>query len=130
MLKKILAIALYFLCFIVIPGFPQISNKKIDLALFFKTSEKSRFDISPDGKYYSYFSRYEKHKNVFLENIKTKEIKRITSYADNNVRNYYWLNDSLMIILIDHHGDENHHLFTYNINSLKKEDLIYSANPL
>ena len=130
-IKKIheIALLIYFICAGLIPALSQIPSKKIDLELFFKTSEKSRFNISPDGKYYSYFSNYKNHRNVFLENVKTKEVKHLTSFADNNVRNYYWLNDSLLIIRIDNHGDENYHLFTCNIHSMKIEDLTPFQKP-
>lgn len=101
----------------------------ISLESFFKTSDKTRFNLSPDGKYYSYLSRYEKHRNLFIENVTTNETKRITSFTDQNVRRYHWLNDSLIVITIDNDGDENYHLWMYNIKSLVSKDLTPYEKP-
>lgn len=96
---------------------------------FFKIADKGKLDLSPDGKYYSYVSQYENKQNVFIENIETGVAKRVTSYIQNNVRTYYWFNDSLMIIRIDNNGDENYHLNLLNINSLVEKNLTPFKEP-
>lgn len=95
----------------------------IPVEQFFKIADKGKLDLSPNGKYYSYVSKYENKQNVFIENIETGDAKRITSYTQNNVRTYYWFNDSLILIRIDNNGDENYHLNLININTLIEKDL-------
>ena len=41
---------------------------KIELNDFFKNPEKTSYQISPDGKYYSYLAPYESRKNIHVEN--------------------------------------------------------------
>ena len=101
----------------------------IPVEQFFKIADKGKLDLSPNGKYYSYVSKYENKQNVFIENIETGDAKRITSYTQNNVRTYYWFNDSLIVIRIDNNGDENYHLNLININTLIEKDLTPFKEP-
>ena len=43
----------------------------IPVEQFFKIADKGKLDLSPNGKYYSYVSKYENKQNVFIENIET-----------------------------------------------------------
>lgn len=96
---------------------------------FFKIPDKGQMKISPDGKYFSYTANYENKKNIFIENLTTIEVKRITSFMDNNVRTYYWFNDSLLIVRIDNNGDENYHLKLFNIHTLNEKELTPFKEP-
>ncbi len=111
-------------------AFISVAQKNhIPLETFFKTSDKTKFYLSPNGSYYSYISRYEKHRNLFIQNVKTDESIRVTSYIDQNISRYSWINDSLIVISIDNNGDENYHLWLYNINTLKNIDLTPYEKP-
>ena len=50
--------------------------KKIPLEDFFKNPDKTRYQISPYGKYFSYLSPYEKRLNIFVQEIgKGEDVK-------------------------------------------------------
>ena len=67
---------------------------RIELKDFFKNPEKSSYQISPDGKFYSYLAPYESRKNIHVENIATGETKRVTSQTDRDIAGYFWANNN------------------------------------
>jgi len=45
----------------------MVKAKQIPLEDFFKNPEKSGYQISPDGKYFSYKAPYENRMNIFVQ---------------------------------------------------------------
>lgn len=66
--------------------------REIPLEDFFKNPEKSRYRISPDGKYYSYMAPYESRMNIFVQEIGTDSATRLTSETDRGIAGYFWKN--------------------------------------
>ena len=93
---KILAISLVFL----IPTFfmqctPQIAKApEIALEDFFRNPEKSSFQISPNGEYYSYMAPYQDRMNIFIQKTGTDNAIRITEETERSIEGYYWANDN------------------------------------
>jgi dipeptidyl aminopeptidase/acylaminoacyl peptidase len=107
------------LCFAFIQGQSQTkeSVKKYELEDFFKNPEKSRYQISPDGKHYSYMAPYEKRMNVFVQVVgKEGEAKRITDVTDRDIAGYTWANNDRILYLKDNGGDENFALHGVNLD--------------
>ena len=54
-----------------------MAQKQIPLEDFFKNPEKTSFQISPNGKYFSYTAPYENRMNIFVQKIGSKKATRI-----------------------------------------------------
>ena len=90
--------------------------KLIPLEDFFKNPEKTSYQISPDGKFYSYMAPYEKRMNVFVQERGKEGVKRLTSETDRNIAGYLWANNEQILYLKDTGGDENYKIYLANIN--------------
>lgn len=90
--------------------------RQIPLEDFFKNPEKTRFQISPDGKYVSYMAPYEKRMNIFVQEIGKDSAVRLTSETDRDISGYFWKNPTRLVYLKDTGGDENFKLYGVNID--------------
>ena len=96
---------------------------KIELTDFFKNPEKTSYQISPDGKYYSYLAPFESRKNIHVENIETGETKRVTSQTDRDIAGYFWANNDQLVFMRDDGGNENWYLVATDVNSGEEKPL-------
>ncbi|MCB0823039.1 MAG: S9 family peptidase [Bacteroidales bacterium] len=90
--------------------------KQIALEDFFKNPEKTSYQISPDGKYYSFKAPYENRMNIFIQERGTDEAVRLTSETDRDISGYFWPNNEQILYLKDNGGDENYKLYGVNID--------------
>ncbi|TSA23555.1 MAG: S9 family peptidase [Bacteroidetes bacterium] len=90
--------------------------RQIPLEDFFKNPDKSRYRISPDGKYYSYMAPYENRMNIFVQEIGTDSAIRLTSETDRDISNYFWKNPTRILYMKDTGGDENYRLYGVNMD--------------
>ena len=60
---------------------------------FFRNPDKTSYQISPNGEFYSYLAPHESRKNIYVQHIQTGEARRITSQTDRDIAGYYWAND-------------------------------------
>lgn len=89
----------------------MMAQKQIPLEDFFKNPEKTYFQISPDGKYYSYTAPYENRMNIFVQKIGSTKATRLTSETDRDISGYFWANKDRILYLKDNGGDENFALY-------------------
>jgi len=90
--------------------------RQIPLEDFFKNPEKARYQISPDGKYFSFMAPYEKRMNLFVQEIGKDSAVRLTSETDRDIYGYFWKNPTRILYLKDTGGDENFKLYGVNID--------------
>jgi len=90
--------------------------KQIPLEDFFKNPEKTSYQISPDGKYFSYMAPYEKRMNVNIQKRGQDSVIRLTSETDRNIAGYFWANNEQILYMKDNGGDENYKIYLANIN--------------
>lgn len=90
--------------------------RQIPLEDFFKNPEKSRYQISPDGKYFSFMAPYEKRMNIFVQEIGKDSAIRLTSETDRDIANYFWKNPTRILFLKDTGGDENYRLYGVSVD--------------
>jgi dipeptidyl aminopeptidase/acylaminoacyl peptidase len=83
---------------------------------FFKNPDKTRYQISPDGKYFSFLAPYEDRMNIFVREIGQDSITRLTSETDRDIAGYFWPNNNQLLFLKDQGGDENFRLYAVNID--------------
>ena len=93
-----------------------IQVRQIPLEDFFKNPEKARYQISPDGKYFSFMAPYEKRMNIFVQEIGKDSAVRLTSETDRDIADYFWKNPTRILFLKDTGGDENFKLYGVNVD--------------
>lgn len=98
--------------------------RKIPLTKFFKNPKVAQFQISPDGRYYSYLKPYKKRMNVYVQEIgKGGKAKRVTSLTDRSVSYYFWKENDTLLYSRDFGGDENYHWFSVKADGTGERDL-------
>jgi dipeptidyl aminopeptidase/acylaminoacyl peptidase len=102
---------------------------QLPLENFFKNPELSAFQISPDGKHYSYQAPWEGRMNIFVKAVGSNDAKRITDQTDRDIQGYFWANDSRLVYLKDDNGDENFYLVAVdadgeNLKALTREEKV------
>jgi dipeptidyl aminopeptidase/acylaminoacyl peptidase len=95
---------------------PIVIAKQIPLEDFFKNPEKSSYQISPDGSFYSFMAPYKKRMNIFIQKIGDSSATQLTFEEARDIAGYFWPNDEQIVFLKDEGGDENFHLFGVNID--------------
>ena len=93
-----------------------VKAKQIPLEDFFKNPERSSYQISPNGDFYSYMAPYEKRMNIFIQKRGESESIQITKEIDRDIAGYFWPNDEQIVYLKDTGGDENYRLYGVNID--------------
>ena len=111
--------AIILACIILTILFMQCTTKiakapEIPLEDFFRNPEKSSFQISPNGEYYSYMAPYQDRMNIFIQKIGSDEAIRITEETERDIAGYFWANDDRILFLKDKGGDENYFLVGVN----------------
>lgn len=115
-MKKFLWISLCVIgmCFIACKNeVKETPAPKIDYKLFFKNPEKSGFQVSNDGKYFSYRADWNGKMNIFVQGVTDSQVKQVTFDSLRSIRRYFWKNGKI-VYLQDVGGDENFQLFSVN----------------
>ncbi len=94
---------------------------------FFKNPEMSAFQISPDGKYYSFTAPWENRMNIFVKEVGSHKAIRITEQTDRDISGYFWANDKRIVFLKDDNGDENFYLVAVDPNGENLKPLTREA---
>lgn len=87
---------------------------KIPMEDFFRNSEKTSFQLSPNGEYFSYLAPWESRLNVFVQKIDADSAVRITSETERDIPGYLWKGNNRILFVKDTGGDENYHLYGVN----------------
>lgn len=87
--------------------------RKIPLEDFFRNSERTAYQLSPDGQYISYMAPYEERLNVFVRHVTDKDDAaiRVTSETERSVAGYMWADNQRLLFMKDTAGDENYQLY-------------------
>jgi dipeptidyl aminopeptidase/acylaminoacyl peptidase len=88
--------------------------KQIPLEDFFRNPDKTAYQISPGGTYFSFKAPYQDRMNIFIQKIGTDSAIRLTSETDRDIMAYFWPNDDRILYLKDQGGDENFRLYGIN----------------
>jgi len=91
----------------------------------FGNPERTRPQLSPDGKYLAYIAPDEKNVlQVWLRTVGQDDNRRLTDDKKRGIRMYFWTyNAEQLIYQQDSDGDENFHLYSVNIQSDIVRDL-------
>lgn len=96
---------------------------KYSIEDFFKNPEKTRYQLSPDGNYFSYMGPYERRQNIFVQKIGEDKAIRITNEKDRDIAGYFWANDNRILFIKDNGGDENFQLYAVDKDGTNDKDL-------
>ncbi len=88
----------------------------IPLEDFFRNPEKTAFQLSPNGEYFSYLAPWESRLNLFVQVVGSDSALRITSETARDIAGYLWKGDNRLLYLKDTGGDENFHLYGVNMD--------------
>ncbi len=99
------------------------TKNKYSVEDFFKTPDKSSYQLSPDGQYFSYMGPYERRRNIYIQKIGEEKAVRITSETDRDISGYFWANNDQLIFIKDSGGDENFSLFGVDKDGTNAKDL-------
>ena len=72
---------------------------ELPMETFFRNSEKTGYQISPDGRYFSYMAPYESRRNIFVQPVDGKQAVRITSETERDLAGYFWAGDNRILYL-------------------------------
>ena len=89
---------------------------KYPLEDFFRNSERSSYQVSPDGLHLSFMAPYENRMNIFVQRIGSEEVVRITSEVERSIAGYMWESNQRILFMKDSGGDENYQLFAVNLD--------------
>lgn len=116
-MKKNLLLLISLPALLFIAGCTSTSRDKgekaplIDMKAFFRNGNKTGFQISNDGNYYSYLANYRDMLNIYVRKISDTNAIRITNDTLRSITNYMWKGNRI-IYLQDIGGDENFQLFS------------------
>lgn len=122
-----------------LPGNPKLPSSAVELKMlsafrkkdtkysvedFFRHPERTRFQLSPAGDYFSFLGPHERRLNLFVQATEGGgEAKRLTSVEDRDIAWYFWKTNETIIYGKDAGGDENFHLYAVNVNSGEQKNL-------
>lgn len=95
--------------------------------ILFGNPERTRPQLSPDGKYLAYIAPDEKNVlQVWLRTVGQQDDRSLTADKKRGIRAYFWTYDAEQLIYLqDTDGDENWHLYSVNI----KSDIVRDLTP-
>ena len=92
------------------------SVPRIPVEDFFRNSERTGYQISPDGRYFSYFAPYADRQNLFVQPVDGGEAVRLTSETERSLAGSIWANEHRLLFMKDTGGDENYKLFGVDLD--------------
>jgi len=111
-MKKTLLLNLIIILFMSMAANAQV--RQVPLKDFFKNPEKTGYQISPDGNYFSYLTSWENRLNVFVQKVGSDDVVRVTSATERDITGYFWKGNNKIMYLQDKAGDENFKLYSVN----------------
>lgn len=93
-------------------------SQKIPIESFFNTTDKSNFQLSPNGKFISYLQKYEGIENLYVMDLENNKTERITNETDIGIRVSFWANNDEIIFLKYRSPEDSLRLMAVNKDAL------------
>lgn len=103
--------------------------KRLPLEDFFRNSERTAYQLSPDGRQISYMAPWNDRLNVFVRRVGQPDTEsvRITAETERSVAGYMWADNERLLFMKDTAGDENYQL--YGVRNDGSDLRAYTAFP-
>jgi dipeptidyl aminopeptidase/acylaminoacyl peptidase len=100
-------------------------NNLIPREVLFGNPDKVSVSISPDGKRIGYLAAKEKVLNIYIaDRAEPRKGSLITHDKKRGIREYFWAHDNKHILYLqDKDGNEDWHIYSVNIDTLKVKNL-------
>lgn len=105
----------------------QGKKDRLPAELFFHTTEKDNFEISPNGKYISFLENYNGQKNIFVIDLADTSTHRITEFEEQGVQSVFWANNDELIFLMDQNPGDSLRLMAVNRNNHALRSILTST---
>ena len=100
------------------------TDVKYEVEDFFRTPEKTAYQLSPDGTHYAYLGPVNGRKNIFIQALKGDASPlQITHESERDISGYMWANDQRLLFIKDSGGDENFKLLAVDKDGQNARDL-------
>ena len=85
----------------------------IPLEDFFRISERTGFQLSPDARHIAFMAPWHNRLNLFVRSIDANDSVtiRLTSETQRSISGYLWADNERLVFAKDTAGDENYHLY-------------------
>lgn len=103
-------------------------SPKIPIESFFNKSDKSNFQLSPNGKFISYLQKHEGIENLYVMDLEHNKTERITSETDIGIRLSFWANNEEIIFLKYRSPGDSLRLMAVNRNALSVRYILPPAD--
>ncbi len=90
-------------------------NTQIRLEDFFRNPEKTAYQISPNGDYFSFLAPVKNRMNLFIQKRDSSQSTQLTNETDRDISAYLWADNNYVLFIKDTDGDENYKLFKADI---------------
>lgn len=103
--------------------------RHIPLEDFFRNSERTGYQLSPDGRFVSYMAPYADRLNLFVRAADEPDDRalRLTDETERSIAGYMWADNERLLYMKDTAGDENYQL--YGIRRDATDRRAYTAFP-
>ena len=91
-------------------------RRRIPMEDFFRNSERTGYQLSPDGQYFSFFAPWHDRQNLFVQRIGEADARRITAETERSLAGSLWAGPRRILYMKDTAGDENYKLFGVNLD--------------
>lgn len=90
---------------------------------FFRTPEKTGYQLSPNGTHYAYLGPVNGRKNIFTQSLSGGTPIQVTHETERDISGYLWANDNRLLFIKDSGGDENFKLLAVDKDGQNSKDL-------
>jgi len=101
--------------------------EQIPVEDFFKRSDFTNFQLSPNGKYLAAISPIRERRNIAVIDLETREAVAVTGVSDRDVSAFMWANDDRILYFMDKDGNESFGIFAVNRDGSRPKTLIQPA---
>lgn len=99
-------------------------NFKYKVEDYFAKPKASGFQLSPNGKYLSYYEKDTDNKrHVYVKEVASGNVKKAIEEKKELIKGYGWINNERLYYAMDNGGDENYHVYASNIDGTNTKDL-------
>ncbi len=99
------------------------TDVKYEVEDFFRTPEKTGYQLSPDGTHYAYLGPVNGRKNIFTQALSGGTPIQITHETERDISGYLWANNNRLLFIKDSGGDENFKLLAVDKDGQNSKDL-------